>query len=164
METIDAEMVCFVNQHVFCPSHFFNINVTLILNLLQNGYIKDIQQSIAVLNSTAPLICRIKEKLHYELQKIVTLRADNYDPKWLNNALDIELDVFYNVLDLNALRKVMLKGDVGLCRLGKRASYVKSHPLFLRLLIRCTIFFSQTCNLWFQRSCDHNDQSAMFED
>lgn len=47
----------------------------------------------------------------------MALRSDNYDPKCLNNALDTELDIFYNNLDLNALRKVMLKGDVGLYRL-----------------------------------------------
>lgn len=54
----------------------------------------------------------------------MALQADNYDAKCMNNALDIELDIFYNILDLNALRKVMLKGDVGLYRLVK-ASYVK---------------------------------------
>ncbi|XP_018303715.1 uncharacterized protein [Mycetomoellerius zeteki] len=68
-------------------------------------YIKDIQQSIAVLNSTPTLIFKGK-----------TLQADNYDANCVNNALDIELDMFYNILDLNALRKVMLKGDVGLYR------------------------------------------------
>ncbi|GAB1862048.1 hypothetical protein CAJAP_03127 [Camponotus japonicus] len=79
-------------------------------------YIKDIQQSIAIFNSTTSLILKAKEKLHYGLEKIVALRSDDYDPKCLNNALDIELDMFYNNLDLNALRKVMLKGDVGLYR------------------------------------------------
>lgn len=51
------------------------------------------------------------------------MQADNYDATCVNNALDIELDMFYNILDLNALRKVMLKGDVGLYRLVK-ASYI----------------------------------------
>ncbi|XP_072757771.1 uncharacterized protein [Anoplolepis gracilipes] len=81
-----------------------------------DGYKKDIQQSIAIFNSTASLIFKAQEKLHYGLQKIVALQSDDYDPKCLNNALDIELDIFYNSLDLNALRKVMLKGDVGLYR------------------------------------------------
>ncbi|XP_077266327.1 uncharacterized protein LOC143899706 isoform X2 [Temnothorax americanus] len=79
-------------------------------------YIKDIQRSIAVLNSTPTLIFKEKEKLHYELQKIMALQVDNYDAKCVKNALDVELDMFYNILDLNALRKVMLKGDVGLYR------------------------------------------------
>jgi len=63
------------------------------------------------------LIFKGKEKLHYELQRIMTLQADNYDTKCVNNALDIELDIFYNTLDLNALRKIILKGDVGVYRL-----------------------------------------------
>ncbi|KMQ97038.1 hypothetical protein RF55_2653 [Lasius niger] len=81
-----------------------------------DGYVKDIQQSIAIFNSTTSLILKAKEKLHYGLQKIAALQSDDYDPNCLNNALDIELDMFYNNLDLNALRKVMLKGDVGLYR------------------------------------------------
>lgn len=84
---------------------------------MQDIYIKDIQQSIAILNSTPTLIFKGKEKLHYELQRIMALQVDNYDATCMNNALDIELDMFYNTLDLNALRKVMLKGDVGLYRL-----------------------------------------------
>lgn len=92
--------------------------------MLQDGYVKDIQQSIAIFNSTTSLILKAKEKLHYGLQKIAALQSDDYDPNCLNNALDIELDMFYNNLDLNALRKVMLKGDVGLYRLVK-ASRVK---------------------------------------
>ncbi|XP_012220664.1 uncharacterized protein [Linepithema humile] len=79
------------------------------------GYVKNIQQSIAILNSTISLILKAKEKLNYESQKIVALQSD-YGPKCTNNALDIELDIFHNTLDLNALRKVMLKGDVGLYR------------------------------------------------
>lgn len=72
------------------------------------------------MNSTPTLIFKEKEKLHYELQRIIALQADsNYDATCVNNALDIELDMFYNTLDLNALRKVMLKGDVGLYRLVK---------------------------------------------
>lgn len=81
-----------------------------------DNYVKDIQQSIAVLNSTPTLIFKEKEKLHYELQRISALQTDNYDAKCVNNALDIELDMFYNILDLNALRKIMLKGDVGVYR------------------------------------------------
>ncbi|XP_012060341.1 PREDICTED: uncharacterized protein LOC105623562 [Atta cephalotes] len=102
-----------------------------------NKYIKDIQQSIAILNSTSMLIFKGKEKLQYELQRIVALQADNYDANCVNNALDIELDMFYNILDLNALRKVMLKGDVGLyrhavCGLDK-ASITTVNPQYSRI-------------------------------
>ncbi|XP_029167338.1 uncharacterized protein LOC114937840 [Nylanderia fulva] len=76
-------------------------------------YVKNIQQSIAIFNSATSFILKAKEKSHYGLQKIVALQSDNYDSNCLNNALDIELDVFYYNLDLKALRKVMLKGDVG---------------------------------------------------
>ncbi|EFN86957.1 hypothetical protein EAI_05187 [Harpegnathos saltator] len=76
-------------------------------------YVKNIQQSIAILNSSASLILKMKEKLHCELQKITALQTEDYDPNWLNNALNVELDIFHNSLDLNALRKIMLKGDVG---------------------------------------------------
>jgi len=98
--------------------------VILISSILQDKYVKDIQQSITILNSTPTLVFKGKEKLHYELQRIIALQADNYDAKCVNHALDIELDMFYNILDLNALRKVMLKGDVGLYRLVK-VSHVK---------------------------------------
>lgn len=84
---------------------------------LQDGYVKDTQQSITVLNCAASLILKAKEKLHFELQRIVALQADDYDARCVNsNALDIELDMFHNILDLNALRKVMLRGDVGVYR------------------------------------------------
>lgn len=50
------------------------------------------------------------------MQRIVTLQAEDYDTQCMNNALDIELDIFHNTLDLNALRKVMLRGNVGIYR------------------------------------------------
>ncbi|XP_011865607.1 PREDICTED: uncharacterized protein LOC105560797 [Vollenhovia emeryi] len=83
-------------------------------------YIKDIQQSIAILNSMPTLVFNQKEKLHCELQKIVALQADNYDASCVNKPLNIELDIFHNTLDLGALRSVMLKGDVGLYRHAAR--------------------------------------------
>lgn len=87
---------------------------------------KNIQQSIAILNSTASVISKAKEKLYYKLQKITALRAEDYDPWWLNNnTLHNELNMFYNSLDLNALRKIMLKGDVG--------QYRSVKALFVRL-------------------------------
>ncbi|XP_032668739.1 uncharacterized protein LOC116842949 isoform X2 [Odontomachus brunneus] len=76
-------------------------------------YVKNIQQSIAILNSTASVIFKAKEKLHHELQSVAALRTEDYDPWWLDsNTLNIELNMFHN-LDLNALRKIMLKGEVG---------------------------------------------------
>lgn len=98
----------------------FYISLRFISDILQDKYIKDIEQSIAVLSSTSILVFKEKEKLHYELQRIMVLQTDSYDANCVNNALDIELDMFYNNLDLNALRKIMLKGNVGLYRLLKK--------------------------------------------
>ncbi|XP_039313851.1 uncharacterized protein LOC105205884 isoform X2 [Solenopsis invicta] len=110
-------------KNIIQENSLLNLDITRLtadietIDAQMDKYIKDIQQSIAVLNSTPTLIFKEKEKLHYELQRIIALQADsNYDATCVNNALDIELDMFYNTLDLNALRKVMLKGDVGLYR------------------------------------------------
>lgn len=71
----------------------------------------------------------------------MALQTDNYDAECVNNALDIELDMFYNILDLNALRKVMLKGDVGLYRLVK---FFMLNFNILELLYNGQIFFADT--------------------
>ncbi|XP_014489311.1 PREDICTED: uncharacterized protein LOC106752256 isoform X2 [Dinoponera quadriceps] len=95
-------------------------------------YVKNIQQSITILNSTASLMFEAKEKLHCELQKIAALQIKDYNPRWLSNALNVELDVFYYSLDLNALQKIMLKGDVGQYRHAirgfNRASVMAINP------------------------------------
>lgn len=57
-----------------------------------------------------------KEKINLELQKIITMRADGYNSTMLENDLSTELDIFYDILDLNALKKVMLKGEIGIYR------------------------------------------------
>ncbi|XP_017879897.1 uncharacterized protein LOC108624848 isoform X2 [Ceratina calcarata] len=80
------------------------------------GYIQDIQQSIGLLKSAPVFLMKTREKIHLELQRILAMRADGYDSTVLNNNLTTELDIFYDVLDLNALRKVMLKGDIGVYR------------------------------------------------
>lgn len=124
----------------------FDINI---LSMLQDGYVKEIQQSIAIFNSATSLILKAKEKLHYGLQKIIALQSDDYDPNCLNNALDIELDVFYYTLHLKTLQKVMLKGDVGLYRLVE-ASCVKFCIIFYAIInnMTCELFCRHTiCNL-----------------
>ena len=40
------------------------------------------------------------------------MQADGYDCTMLKNDLTTELDIFHESLDLNALKKVMLKGEV----------------------------------------------------
>jgi len=128
---------------------------------LQNGYVKDIQQSITVLNCTPSLILKAKEKLRFELQRIVGLQSDDYDPQCVNNALDVELDIFHNTLDLNALRKVMLKGDVGIYR------YNRPHVTFQFIFNNAedvTSVSSQTRRLLSRQSLRRSDQSAMYKD
>jgi len=111
--------------------------------------VKDIQESIAVLNSTVSLIFKAKEKLNYELQKIVALQSNDYDSKCVDNALDIELDIFHNNLDLDALRKVMLKGDVGLYRLVEVSS-VKFSCFHIFMILNIAQNFLQTYNMWYR--------------
>jgi len=112
---------------------------------LQNGYVRDIQQSIIVLNCTPSLILKAKEKLHFELQRIVASQSDDYDPQCVNNALDIELDIFHNTLDLNALRKVMLKGDVGIYRYNRSHATFRLYSQYFqqRFIIHVTHVFSR---------------------
>lgn len=76
-------------------------------------YVKDIQQSLVLLKSSGMLINKMKEKLHGILQKIVALRAKEYNSSWLRDDLNSELDLFFDSFDINALRKIMLKGEVG---------------------------------------------------
>lgn len=61
-------------------------------------------------------LMKTEEKINAELQKIITMRNDGYDCTMLKNDLSTELDIFHNVLDLNALKKVMLKGEIGIYR------------------------------------------------
>lgn len=83
-------------------------------------YVQNLQQSLNLLKSAPMFLMKTKEKINLELQKIITMRADGYDSTMLNNDLTTELDIFYDVLDLNALRKVMLKGEIGVYRHTKR--------------------------------------------
>ncbi|KAG7214079.1 hypothetical protein KM043_001441 [Ampulex compressa] len=79
-------------------------------------YTDNIQQSLTLLKSTSMLIIKIKEKLRHELGKVVLVKAENYDDKWLINQLYTELDIFYDSFDINALRKILLKGEIGIHR------------------------------------------------
>lgn len=133
IETIDTQIVCFRYRYLclaFCMFAISSLNF-----LRQDEYVKNIQQSIAILNSTASVILKAKEKLHYELQNIAALRTENYDPWWLNNnTLNIELNMFHS-LDLNVLRKIMLKGEVAQYRSVRVRVCSITIDLFLQLLM-----------------------------
>lgn len=78
--------------------------------------VQEIQQSLSLLKAAPAFIMKVKQKINLELEKIATMRINGYDFVKLNNDLTIELDMFHEALDLNALRKIILKGDVGICR------------------------------------------------
>lgn len=79
-------------------------------------YVQNIQQSLNLLKCAPMFLMTTKEKTNLELQKIIEMRGNGYDSTVLNNDLTVELEIFHDVLDLNALRKVLLKGDIGVYR------------------------------------------------
>ncbi|CAK9816233.1 hypothetical protein ANTQUA_LOCUS8813 [Anthophora quadrimaculata] len=91
--------------------------------------VQDIQHSLNLLKSAPMFLMQIKEKINLELQKIAAMRADDHDYTILNNDLCDELDVFYDVLNINALRKVLLKGNVGIYRHTKSCFSEASIPI-----------------------------------
>ncbi|XP_068979868.1 uncharacterized protein [Bombus flavifrons] len=103
-------------------SNTFAFDLTQLVLEIQNTSaeiatcIQDIQQSLNLLKSAPMFLMKTEEKINAELQKIITMRNDGYDCTMLKNDLSTELDIFHNVLDLNALKKVMLKGEIGIYR------------------------------------------------
>ncbi|KAK9299213.1 hypothetical protein QLX08_007720 [Tetragonisca angustula] len=103
-------------------NNIFSFNLTQLILEIQNTdteitkYIQDIQQSLNLLKSAPTFLLKTKEKINLELQKIATMQADGCDCTMLKNNLTTELDIFHEVLDLNALKKVMLKGEVAVYR------------------------------------------------
>ncbi|XP_015436353.1 PREDICTED: uncharacterized protein LOC107191766 [Dufourea novaeangliae] len=79
-----------------------------------------IQQSLIHLKCLPKYFIEKKEEMNFVLQKILVLRNNIYDSVWSKTSLITELRIFHDTLDLNALRKVMLKGDVGIYRHTKR--------------------------------------------
>ncbi|XP_076663226.1 uncharacterized protein LOC143366222 isoform X2 [Andrena cerasifolii] len=79
-------------------------------------YMQDIQQSLNLLKSAPTFLMKTKEKICLELQRIEAMRNGDYDSTWLHDDLSTELDKFHDALDLCALRKIMLKGDIGVYR------------------------------------------------
>ena len=79
-------------------------------------YMQDIQQSLNLLKSAPTFLMKTKEKTCLELQRIEAMRNGDYDSTWLHDDLSTELDKFHDALDLGALRKIMLKGDIGVYR------------------------------------------------
>lgn len=56
-----------------------------------------------------------KESLQSEVRKFELLRTKE-ENKWLDVDPSIELTVFHNNINIDALRKIMLKGEIGACK------------------------------------------------
>ncbi|XP_076754249.1 uncharacterized protein LOC143425391 [Xylocopa sonorina] len=82
-------------------------------------YVQLVQQSLHLLKSASTNLKQEKEKINLELEEIITIRADGWDSTLLNKDLTIELDIFQDILDLNALRRIMLKGNIGIYKYTK---------------------------------------------
>ncbi|XP_066586458.1 uncharacterized protein [Prorops nasuta] len=82
--------------------------------------IQDIQKSFSLLKSAPSLILAIRDKVDIPMQKIIGLQATiNQDVLWLNNDLINELNLFFNDLNINALKKLPMKKKSGSGRLTK---------------------------------------------
>ncbi|XP_031826333.2 uncharacterized protein LOC116424279 isoform X1 [Nomia melanderi] len=104
----------------------FAFNLAELTSEIQNidkeivKYTECIQQSFIHFKSLPTHIMKTKDEINLVLQQILELRNSAYDSAWLKNSSGTELNTFYNTLDLNALRKVTLKGDIGTYRHKKR--------------------------------------------
>ncbi|XP_015181095.1 PREDICTED: uncharacterized protein LOC107068826 [Polistes dominula] len=74
--------------------------------------VENIQRSLQLLKSAECIISRIKNNIHTECMNFLALRADNSNFEWLNKDLTTELQIFYDVLDIRALKKIILQGEI----------------------------------------------------
>ena len=77
---------------------------------------QDIQKSLALLKPAGSVIAETREKLSSILQKIMALRSENTNSDYLDIDLSTEFNIFHNTLNLEALRKIVLKDNVGAYR------------------------------------------------
>ncbi|XP_054002355.1 uncharacterized protein LOC128889065 [Hylaeus anthracinus] len=126
MEQRNLEKVLDKFQHDFDEHDTLAFDLSELTSEIQDintktvEYMQDVQQSLNLLKSSSAQLMKTKEKILLELQKILALRNAGCDSTWLDiNSSTTELDTFHNTLDLNALRKIMLKGNVGVYRYTK---------------------------------------------
>lgn len=84
----------------------------IIISLLKEKCVENIQRSLQLLKSAECIIKRIKNNVHTECMNLLALRADNSNFEWLNKDLTTELHIFYDVLDIRALKKIILHGEI----------------------------------------------------
>ncbi|XP_043260493.1 uncharacterized protein LOC122402049 isoform X2 [Colletes gigas] len=92
-------------------------------------YLQNIQLSLNLLKFSTVHLMETKKKICLELQNIIALRNGGYEYTWLNDDLSTELNTFYNTLNLNALRKILLKGNIGVYRYTKSCFNEASLPI-----------------------------------
>ncbi|XP_047347128.1 uncharacterized protein LOC124948070 isoform X2 [Vespa velutina] len=74
--------------------------------------VENIQRSLQLLKSAECIITRIKNNVQTECMNLLALRVDNSNFEWLNKDLTTELHIFYDILDIRALKKIILHGDI----------------------------------------------------
>ncbi|XP_046814767.1 uncharacterized protein LOC124422421 isoform X1 [Vespa crabro] len=74
--------------------------------------VENIQRSLQLLKSAECIITRIKNNVQTECMNLLALRVNNSNFEWLNKDLTTELHIFYDVLDIRALKKIILHGDI----------------------------------------------------
>ncbi|OXU26602.1 hypothetical protein TSAR_006260 [Trichomalopsis sarcophagae] len=77
--------------------------------------VQEIQNAFGLLKSSGALITKTKESLVNELEKLQLLQT-NEESQWLDIELNTELIDFYNNINVDALRKIMLKRETGAYR------------------------------------------------
>ncbi|XP_012285827.1 uncharacterized protein LOC105702677 [Orussus abietinus] len=79
-------------------------------------HVEEVQHSLMLLKTAGSLIDTTKEELQNKLQNIMALRTKYQDAKWLDINLSAELIEFYDNMDIAAVRKIILGGNIGAYR------------------------------------------------
>lgn len=74
--------------------------------------VENIQQSLMLLKSAESIIVRMKDKLQTEWANLLAMRTENCNLEWLNQDLLTELNILYETLDIRALKKILLQGEI----------------------------------------------------
>ncbi|KAL7301042.1 hypothetical protein TKK_0006314 [Trichogramma kaykai] len=73
--------------------------------------VQEIQNAFGVLKTAGTVISKTRESLHSEMEKFQLLQTREETSRWSD--VETELMIFHNDVEMEALRKIMLKGDIG---------------------------------------------------
>lgn len=79
---------------------------------MQADRVQEIQNAFGLLKSSGTLITKTRQSLVNELEKLQLIQTSE-ESQWLDIELNTELIDFYNNIEVDALRKIMLKGETG---------------------------------------------------